>query len=62
MTLSLILTLRPGLPRARLPLVILGLIGDRFPDGINQVWEWEPSGGWLPGGGSLSPNPNPDPK
>jgi len=40
MTLSLILTLRPGLPRARLPLVILGLIGDRFPDGINQVWEW----------------------
>ena len=31
--------------------VILGLIGDKFPDGINQVWEWEPSGGWLPGGG-----------
>jgi len=31
--------------------VILGLIGDRLPGGINQVWEWEPEAGWLPGGG-----------
>ena len=30
--------------------VILGLIGEEFPDGINQVWEWQPEAGWLPGG------------
>ena len=40
--------------------VILGLIGDEFPDGINQVWEWEPEGGWLPGGVNIkTPPPTP---
>ncbi len=33
--------------------VILGLIGDQMPGGLNALWSYEPPEGWLPGGGYL---------
>jgi Na+/proline symporter len=33
--------------------IILGLIGDKMPGGLNAVWTYEPPGGWLDGGSTL---------